>query len=125
MLGAALDLAAAHRMESRMGLVGEPLAYGRAGRLLRTAQVLTAGGAAGALFGRRNRAVSALAGAALLAGSACMRFGVFEAGVASAKDPKYTVVPQRKRLAAGLPARADLNGSAPGLGTDARVTSTD
>jgi hypothetical protein len=26
--------------------------------------------------------------------------GVFEAGMASAKDPKYTVIPQRERLAA-------------------------
>jgi hypothetical protein len=26
------------------------------------------------------------------------RFGVFEAGFASARDPKYTVVPQRERL---------------------------
>ena len=34
-----------------------------------------------------------------MAGSACTRFGVFEAGLASAKDPKYTVVPQRERLA--------------------------
>ncbi|MCW2616830.1 MAG: Polysulfide reductase, NrfD, partial [Frankiales bacterium] len=38
-------------------------------------------------------------GAALLAGTACLRFGVFEAGQASARDPKYTVVPQRERLA--------------------------
>jgi hypothetical protein len=28
------------------------------------------------------------------------RFGVFDAGMASARDPKYTVVPQRERLAA-------------------------
>jgi hypothetical protein len=35
---------------------------------------------------------------ALLAGSACTRFGVFEAGPASVHDPKYTVVPQRERL---------------------------
>jgi hypothetical protein len=28
------------------------------------------------------------------------RFGIFEAGLASARDPKYTVVPQRQRLAA-------------------------
>jgi hypothetical protein len=28
------------------------------------------------------------------------RFGVFEAGLASARDPKYTVVPQRERMAA-------------------------
>jgi hypothetical protein len=26
------------------------------------------------------------------------RFGVFEAGLTSARDPKYTVVPQRERL---------------------------
>ena len=37
-------------------------------------------------------------GLALMAGSACTRFGVFEAGQASARDPKYTVVPQRERL---------------------------
>ena len=34
-----------------------------------------------------------------MAGSACTRFGVFEAGQASARDPRYTVVPQRERLA--------------------------
>jgi len=28
------------------------------------------------------------------------RFGVFDAGMASARDPKYTVVPQRERMAA-------------------------
>jgi hypothetical protein len=39
-----------------------------------------------------------LSGAALMAGSACLRFGVFEAGQASARDPRYTVVPQRERL---------------------------
>jgi hypothetical protein len=98
-LGAALDLAAAQRMESRMGLVGEPFSQGRAGTLLRTAKALTASGAVvGGLFGRRSRAASALAGAALVAGSACTRFGIFAAGVASAKDPKYTVIPQRERL---------------------------
>jgi hypothetical protein len=35
---------------------------------------------------------------AALAGSACTRFGIFHAGVASAEDPKYTVQPQRERL---------------------------
>ena len=48
----------------------------------------------------RNRAVSALSGAALLAASALTRFGVFEAGIASAKDPRYTIEPQKRRLAA-------------------------
>jgi hypothetical protein len=39
-----------------------------------------------------------VAGLALLGGSALQRFGVFEAGVASTKDPKYVVIPQRERL---------------------------
>jgi hypothetical protein len=30
--------------------------------------------------------------------SAVTRFGVFEAGMASARDPKYTVGPQRERV---------------------------
>ena len=41
-------------------------------------------------------------GAALLSSSVCTRFGIFHAGQQSARDPKYTVVPQRERLAAGL-----------------------
>jgi hypothetical protein len=42
--------------------------------------------------------VSAVAGATYLAASALTRFGVFQAGLESARDPKYTVVPQRERL---------------------------
>mgnify|MGYP006873855172 CR=1 FL=1 len=35
----------------------------------------------------------------------CTRFAVFEAGMESAKDPKYTMAPQRRRLdeRGGLP----------------------
>ena len=65
---------------------------------MRTARILTAAGAVGAaLLGGRSRTAAALSGAALLAGSACTRFGIFEAGRASAKEPKFTVVPQRER----------------------------
>ena len=60
-------------------------------------RALTAGGLAGALLGRRSRALSALSGASLLAASALTRFGIFEAGMASARDPKYTIAPQRQR----------------------------
>jgi hypothetical protein len=68
---------------------------------MRAAKGLGVAGAVGAaLFGHRSRAAAVVSGAALLAGSACTRFGVFHAGVASAKDPKYTVVPQRERLRA-------------------------
>ena len=98
--GAAVELLAARRMEHRLGLVGEPYREGESGRLMRIASGLTAAGAVGsAALGRRSRVVAALSGAALLAGSLCTRLGVLRAGVASSKDPKYTVVPQRERLA--------------------------
>ena len=42
--------------------------------------------------------VSRTAGLALVAASALTRFGVFEAGLASAADPGYTVRPQRARI---------------------------
>ncbi|HVI18956.1 MAG TPA: hypothetical protein VM712_11295, partial [Gaiellales bacterium] len=88
-----------HRMERSMGLSAEVLHTGTPGRLMRASKMLTAGGALGALLlGGRSRVVAALSGAALLAGSACTRFGVFEAGPASVHDPKYTIVPQRERL---------------------------
>ncbi|HYB22459.1 MAG TPA: hypothetical protein VED41_01590, partial [Solirubrobacteraceae bacterium] len=53
-----------------------------------------------ATLAARSRPAAALAGAALIAGSAYTRFGVFAAGVASAEDPKYTVQPQRERMRA-------------------------
>jgi hypothetical protein len=40
-----------------------------------------------------------------MAGSLCTRLGVFEAGMQSARDPKYTVVPQRERVDRGEPVR--------------------
>jgi formate-dependent nitrite reductase membrane component NrfD len=98
--GAALELAAMHKVEHSMGVVSEPYHLGRAGRQLRAARGFTVAGAAGALLSGRSRVLSALSGAALLAGSALTRFGVFDAGKASAKDPKYVVVPQRQRLEA-------------------------
>jgi hypothetical protein len=42
-----------------------------------------------------------------MAGSACLRFGVFEAGQESARDPRYTVVPQRERLERDGPTRSE------------------
>ncbi|QBX55013.1 polysulfide reductase [Nocardioides seonyuensis] len=103
--GAVVELLAERKMEQSMGLMAEPLHQGIAGRLMRASKVLTAAGAVGALVGGRSRAVSVVSGAALMAGSLCTRFGVFEAGIASAKDPKYTVVPQRERLDRGEPVR--------------------
>jgi len=101
--GALLELTVAHRMERAMGVTAEPLHDGHAGALMRASKVLTVAGTAGALLlGGRSRAAATVSGAALMAGSACLRFGIFEAGQASARDPKYTVVPQRERLARRL-----------------------
>jgi formate-dependent nitrite reductase membrane component NrfD len=97
-VGAAAELTAEWLLDWRLGRVAEPYRTGRSGALMRAGQVLAAGGTAAALLGRRSRALSALSGAALLAGSAVTRFGVFEAGRASARDPSYTVGPQRERL---------------------------
>jgi hypothetical protein len=93
--GAALELYGAHQAETRHGLLSEPFTTGRAGRLLRMGRTLTALGVAGALFGRRSRVMTAASGLSLLAASLATRCGIYEAGVASAADPKYTVEPQR------------------------------
>jgi len=114
-VGASAELAAKRLLIRRLARTGgqslaEPYETGTPGTLLRAAEILTMGGLAGALLGRRSRVVSALAGASLLAASGLTRFGIFEAGMASARDPKYTVVPQRHRAdaaaARGRPAPA-------------------
>jgi len=97
-LGAGVELYHAHRVETGKGVLSEPYRKDKAGSWLRAARTLTAAGALGALAGRRSRVISALSGVALLAGSALTRFGVYQAGIISAEDPKYTVVPQRERL---------------------------
>lgn len=38
----------------------------------------------------------------LLAGAVCERWSVFKAGFQSARDPGYTVGPQRRRIEAGI-----------------------
>ncbi|WP_324275610.1 hypothetical protein [Blastococcus brunescens] len=48
----------------------------------------------------RTRVGAVTSGTLLAAGSLLTRFGVFDAGMASARDPKYTVIPQRERMAA-------------------------
>ena len=39
------------------------------------------------------------AGLSLLGASAITRFGIVEGGMASARDPRYTMVPQKERIA--------------------------
>ncbi|MEV6418635.1 NrfD/PsrC family molybdoenzyme membrane anchor subunit [Streptomyces sp. NPDC051662] len=99
--GAAAELVASRLIEHRPGLVTTAYTTGRAHRLRRASEYLTLGGALAALtVARRSRPAAAAAGLALLAGSVLQRFGTFEAGVVSTKDPAYVVVPQRERLRA-------------------------
>jgi hypothetical protein len=123
LLGTAMELAAFTRMERRAGLVAEPYSQGRGGRYVRAGKILAIAGAAGAAAsgwpragrrggrasGRRGggpgtggdraeQVIGALSGAALVAASAATRWGIFHAGMESARDPRYTVIPQRQRL---------------------------
>jgi formate-dependent nitrite reductase membrane component NrfD len=100
-VGAALaELGLLQAMKHRMGDAGEAYSESRKGHRYERAAtaVIGAGIATAALLGRRSRVASALAGTALLAGSALTRFAIFEAGLTSAENPRYTIVPQRRRL---------------------------
>jgi len=102
--GQVMEMLAFERMTRRLGMVAEPYHRGRGGAYIRLGQVLGALGATGAALspavpaGRARRVVAAVSGAALMGASAATRLGMFHAGVASARDPKYTVIPQRERL---------------------------
>jgi formate-dependent nitrite reductase membrane component NrfD len=97
-LGAAAELTAKRLLLRRLGPAAEPYQKGRAGTMMKASEALTAAGLAGAVLAGRSRTAAALSGAALMAASALTRFGVFEAGQAGARDPKYIVGPQRQRL---------------------------
>ena len=104
-VGAVAELGANEAMQRRLGMLAEPYRSGTPGRLATAARALTAGGLALTLAGRRRPWLRRLAGASYVGGSVTLRFAVFEAGRASARDPKYTVVPQRERLRAREEAR--------------------
>jgi hypothetical protein len=85
-------------MESRLGFVGEVYKQGEAGRFGRIAKACAVTGAAVlAARGKRSRAALAGGSALVLAGELALRWSVFRAGFQSARDPRYTVVPQRER----------------------------
>jgi formate-dependent nitrite reductase membrane component NrfD len=105
-VGAGAELVAKRLLIKRLGPAAEPYQSGRAGHLMGAAEILTVGGLSAAVLGGRNRVAAALAGAALVASSGFTRFGVFHAGRTSARDPKYTVVPQRDRIRRQGPAES-------------------
>jgi formate-dependent nitrite reductase membrane component NrfD len=97
--GAAVELALMQFMEKKLGFVGEVYKQGEARRYGRISKACVAAGAGLlALAGRRSRVAAATGGAVLLAGELALRWSVFKAGFQSARDPKYTVLPQKERL---------------------------
>jgi formate-dependent nitrite reductase membrane component NrfD len=96
---AAAELAAAQAMEKRLGeLVAEPYKQGAAGKLTRASKLCVAAGAGLLAWkGRRSRGAAIAGSSLLLAGEVALRFAVWQAGKQSARDPRYTVIPQRAR----------------------------
>ena len=98
--GAIAELGLVHAMERKLGFVGEVYKQDEAGTYAKVSKALSAAGAVLlAARGRRSRAAAATGGALILGGSLALRWSVFKAGSQSARDPKYTVVPQKERLA--------------------------
>lgn len=102
LLGCVAELAIVPLMEHRLDELAEPYSTEAAAAYGQLARGLTVGGSM-LLASRaaRSRPAAVLAGLMILAGAACERWSVFKAGFQSARDPKYTVGPQRRRVLGG------------------------
>jgi hypothetical protein len=99
-VGAAVaELGVAQRMEKQLGsFLAEPYRQGTAGALTRASKALVGAGAGIlALRGKRSPRAAVAGSGLLLVGEVLLRFAVWQAGKQSARDPKYTVEPQRAR----------------------------
>jgi formate-dependent nitrite reductase membrane component NrfD len=88
------------QMRRRLGFVGEVYDQGAAGRHARIARACTTLGAGLLALAGRRPVAARTGGLLMLAGGVALRFSVFRAGFQSARDPKYTVIPQKERLRA-------------------------
>jgi formate-dependent nitrite reductase membrane component NrfD len=105
--GAVAELGVMELMERKLGFVGEVYHQGGAGKYARVSKACVAAGAGLLAWrGKRSRTAAVAGGALVLAGEAALRFSVLKAGSQSARDPRYTVVPQRERVSG----RADGEG---------------
>ncbi len=96
--GGVAELALMQAMQRRLGFVGEVYTKGEAGRFDTITKACVATGTALlAARGKRSRVAAAAGGALILAGELALRFMVFRAGFQSARDPRYTVIPQKQR----------------------------
>jgi DMSO reductase anchor subunit len=98
--GALAELGMTGLMKRRLGpLLVEPYEREEAGRFDKFSKGCTGVGAATmTLAGRKSRAAAVAGGALMLAGAVFERWSVFRAGFQSAREPKYTVMPQGERL---------------------------
>jgi formate-dependent nitrite reductase membrane component NrfD len=91
-LGTIGELAAGHVVEQHAGrvpIVGKPMHQGLSGALWKASKVMTVAGLALSVFGRSRRVCTT--GAILgTAGAIALRFAIFHAGKASARDPRAT-----------------------------------
>lgn len=97
-MGAVVELAASEAFErevSRVERVGKPLREGAPSVLWKTAKVLTVASLLVSLAPGRSRRMRQTAGILAALGSLCLRFAVFHAGKASARDPRATFGQQR------------------------------
>ncbi len=86
-------------MQLRLGTLGEVYRQGEARKFSWAAKgMATAGAALLATRGRKSRGAAVLGGALVCAGELCTRWAVFKAGSQSARDPKYVVESQRRRI---------------------------
>jgi hypothetical protein len=100
-IGKVVDLAAMAVMEreaSRVETVGRPLREGLSGTLWKAARAMTAASLALSLLPGKARAKKIAGGILGTAGAIALRFAVFHAGKASARDPRATFRQQRSSL---------------------------
>ena len=96
--GAVAELASSFAMEREAGRVervARPLREGRSGLLLKAAKAFTAGSLLLTVLPGSSRPKRVAAGVLGTAGAIAVKFGVFEAGKASAIDPRATFYQQR------------------------------
>jgi hypothetical protein len=89
-------MAAVEREAKQVEAVGRPLREGVSGALWNAAKVLTAASLALSLLPGRSRAKRFAGGLLGTAGAFALRFAVFHAGKASARDPRATFRQQRQ-----------------------------
>jgi DMSO reductase anchor subunit len=101
MIGAVTELVAVEHSRRSLGKLAEPYSTGAAGKFEKATMVCAGGGAVLLAYSelRRSRRAGVLGSLLTLAGSMAGRWMVFKAGIESAKDPEYTVGPQRERRA--------------------------